>query len=271
MKLLKTIFFYLFFACLVQAQVTEGGWYQTDDTSCLIYIADEGLTSVSWIGACKDGYAHGHGKMTAWDEDVLVYEYEGNITEGRMSGKGLFNIAGSGVYEGDFDAGEMHGFGKLSTEILVYEGDFVDGMFHGKGRLSFANGDEYIGDFRFGAEDGYGVFVFAGGTIYEGDWKDGQPHGSGIQKFANGDVYEGSYYDGEWYGTGKLIIKGEYIYEGAFEDGMPHGEGVMIPERGNKAVGEFRYGELFNGEIFDAATDEKLGVVVDGVAKRIDK
>ncbi len=269
-KILISIVFIIFGNLQIFSQ-TEGKWYKVNDSDCLFYIADEGLTRLIWNGACLEGYAHGHGKLEAWDGELLVYEYEGNVAEGQMNGKGLFSIVGSGVYEGDFKAGEMHGNGKLSTEMLVYEGGFMDGMFHGKGQLKFANGDEYAGDFKFGAEDGSGVFTLANGTRYEGDFKEGQTHGFMVIEYANGDRYEGSIYENEYHGSGKLIVQGEYTYEGVFEDGQPQGEGVIITEKGKKGVGEFRNGELYNGEYLDAATGEKLGVVVEGAVKRIDE
>ncbi len=269
-KTLMALIFVLLVNMMAIGQA-EGKWYKVNASDCLLHLADEGLTKLSWTGTCQNGYANGHGKMEAWDNDLLVYEYVGNVAEGRMNGKGLFTIVGSGVYEGDFKAGEMHGNGKLSTEMLVYEGGFMDGMIHGKGRLKFANGDEYTGDFKFGAEDGNGVFTFANGTRYKGDFKNGNAHGAIIIEYANGDRYEGDVYENEYHGSGKLIVQGEYTYEGVFEDGLPQGEGVMITEKGNKAVGEFRNGELYNGEYLDAATGEKLGVVAEGVVKRIDE
>lgn len=247
-KILISIVFIVFGHLQIFSQ-TEGKWYKVNDSECLFFVADEDLTKLNWSGTCQNGYAYGHGKMEAWDDGVLVYEYEGNLAEGRMNGKGLFTIVGSGVYEGEF----------------------MDGMLHGKGHLKFANGDEYTGDFKFGAEDGSGTFTFANGTRYKGDFKEGNAHGFIIIEYANGDRYEGDIYENEHHGSGKLTIKGEYTYEGVFEDGQPQGEGVMITEKGNKAVGEFRNGELFNGEYLDAATGEKLGVVAEGVVKRIDE
>jgi len=107
---------------------------------------------VRWNGTCKDGFADGPG-ILAWNdaddsrrrvdgtlvkgivtgEAKLTYapgkderywgrertSYEGTLRDGRPDGKGFFQYAGGGMYEGDVSAGEPHGAGITSTSTAA--------------------------------------------------------------------------------------------------------------------------------------------------------
>lgn len=54
---------------------------------------------------------------------------------------GLGTLAGIwGIYQGMFDEGVMHGYGRIIYKNLnTYEGTFVNGIFDGEGKYVFAN------------------------------------------------------------------------------------------------------------------------------------
>ena len=63
--------------------------------------------------------------------------YEGNLVDGKRTGKGKFTFSNGDVYEGDWVDDKMTGKGKITNaDGDVYEGDFVDGKFNGKGKLN---------------------------------------------------------------------------------------------------------------------------------------
>lgn len=66
---------------------------------------------------------------------IKVYDdgvYEGNLVDGKRTGKGKYTWPSGNVYEGDFVDGERTGKGKYTdANGNIYEGDFVDGEFMG--------------------------------------------------------------------------------------------------------------------------------------------
>lgn len=167
--------------------------------------------TVSWTGACIDGYASGKGLLTwTWPilgkvtlEGTLVrgdasgetvlkrrdYTYTGTTKNGVPDGAGYFAFAnGTGWYEGEVVNGAPHGKGiKLTAHRSEYKGEFVLGKKHGYGEETFATGGSYAGGWKNDAFDGHGVIVYAGsGHKYEGQFKDGRVAGLAAPETASG-------------------------------------------------------------------------------------
>jgi hypothetical protein len=160
--------------------------------------------TVSWSGACKDGFADGPG-IRKWtlSGDRPGSTTEGTFTAGKLEGQGVAKYAG-GKYEGAFRADSPNGKGVFtSADGTVYTGDFVDGLRSGKG-----------------------VTVFPDGKRYEGEFESNYWNGKGVLTWPNGDRYEGDFLRGSQTGKGVLITAG-IRREGDFLDGKPVKPGVI--------------------------------------------
>ena len=90
---------------------------------------------------------------------------------------------------------------------------------------------EYIlfGDYIL---EGLGSKTFPDGDKYVGEWKDGVRNGQGIFTFGKGK-HEGDKFVGE------------------YKDGVRNGQGTYTWTNGQKYEGEFKYGEKWNGTVYD--------------------
>lgn len=82
-------------------------------------------------------------------------EYTGELVDGVRQGYGVFKFSNYDIYDGDWEAGKMHGKGiyKFYDPIKdkyasKYEGDFNNGMREGKGKMTYANHDVYVGSWQ---------------------------------------------------------------------------------------------------------------------------
>jgi hypothetical protein len=125
--------------------------------------------TVTWSGACKDGFADGPG-ILQWQPGSRT---EAPFVKGKPSGKGSSVSASGGRFEGTF----------------------VDGEPSGKGVYTWANGDRYEGDFVDGKLTGKGIHISAAGARYEGEWLDDKRNGNGTQVFDDGSRYTGQWKD----------------------------------------------------------------------------
>ncbi len=77
-------------------------------------------------------------------------------------------------YEGEVKEMKMHGKGVLRRfDGSSYRGDFVEGRFHGRGVFTDTDGSSYHGDFAHGMFDGYGTQTDRSGrVIYAGLWEE---------------------------------------------------------------------------------------------------
>jgi hypothetical protein len=108
--------------------------------------------TVTWTGACADGYMQGKG--------VLQF-----TTEGKPGAK----------YEGTLSKGQITGRGALSTpDGATYDGDWVDGKQDGYGVYTAADGSRYEGAWTAGQPDGPGSYRSAKGEVIRGVWENGK-------------------------------------------------------------------------------------------------
>tara|TARA_S200000501_G_C20363869_1_gene543117 strand:- start:85 stop:396 length:312 start_codon:yes stop_codon:yes gene_type:complete len=88
---LKISFFilFLFISCSSDYNSNLGkGWYITENN---IAIFDRELNendSIVWIGKSRKGKANGDGKLIKYRNDIIVYEYDGSVKDGIISGQG---------------------------------------------------------------------------------------------------------------------------------------------------------------------------------------
>eukprot|EP01097_Dermamoeba_algensis_P007389 TRINITY_DN465_c0_g2_i1.p1 TRINITY_DN465_c0_g2~~TRINITY_DN465_c0_g2_i1.p1 ORF type:complete len:633 (-),score=89.32 TRINITY_DN465_c0_g2_i1:151-2049(-) len=150
------------------------------------------------------------------DENDDLNEYPGlDITEGDLGNQ-------KNVYEGEFQNGKAHGYGKLTFSTGdVYLGFFHSNHIHGTGVFIDRFGNRYEGEYKYGKRSGRGKFLAVSGAIYEGDFLDGVMEGKGIYIFPSNDKYEGDFMDGEFHGYGIYSFTEGRKLEGLFKNGKP--------------------------------------------------
>lgn len=124
------------------------------DNNCSYYEPhfQEGMTA-TWTGGQKDGFADGIGILTISINGSLHMTYEGAISMGHIQGKGKSTTSGGWVREGNFEDGNLNGYGTMngiqSNEVSFnYHGNFVHNWMHGDGRIEYSNGDFFEGKFN---------------------------------------------------------------------------------------------------------------------------
>jgi hypothetical protein len=156
------------------------------------------VSSVSWQGQCRDGYAEGKGVL-AWRAGEKSQKYRLEATLAR------------GVIQGEATLSEAHG--------AAYIGSFKNGVPNGMGTFRYPNGMQYQGAVRNGTMDGEGKAFLPNGDRYQGQWKDGKPDGSGHMEYMLGGEYEGEWKLGKRHGQGTLTYAGSgRRYTGWFVD-----------------------------------------------------
>ena len=157
---------------LAAADARSDEGYITDKNGCKIANpSPKPSESVTWSGACKDGFADGDGIMQWYDQDKPGARYEGTLARGLLSGNGKLTL----------------------SDGTSYEGGWLDGKQHGNGTLRAADGGSYIGEWKNGMPDGPGVMRNAAGEAMRGLFKAG--------------AYVGPSNDKEQRGAGQLQLK----------------------------------------------------------------
>ena len=107
--------------------------------------------TVTWQGACANGYGNGPGiaKWTASDGSSVTFE--GNFAQGKLQGEGRLTASG-----GD-----------------RYVGSYKDGRRDGRGTYVSSNQDRYEGQYKDNQRHGHGVLILASGQRVEGEWVNG--------------------------------------------------------------------------------------------------
>jgi len=159
----------------------------------------------TWSGGHdNDGFATGQGVLQWYVDGKPENRYEGNMSRGKINGKGICTFASGNRYEGDWVDGRRTGKGFFTwANGNRYEGDFVKDQRTGKGVLTYSNGDRYEGDWVDGRRTGKGIMVYANSDRYEGDWASDRITGTGIMTSANGRRREGRWVNGGFAGPPK--------------------------------------------------------------------
>ena len=108
--------------------------------------------TVAWSGACVDGYMQGKGVLQFASDGKPGARYEGTLTKGRLTGRGVLK----------------------SPDNTVYDGDWVDSKPDGYGSYTAADGSKYEGAWTAGQFDGPGSFHSAKGEVVRGIWENGK-------------------------------------------------------------------------------------------------
>ena len=117
------------------------------------------------------------------EEKTNDYFYEGDFVNDLRHGKGkiIFYNNNADSYEGQFTNGEITGKGfYIWKNKHTYLGDFVSGKMHGRGLYKWPDGNQYEGEYINNIKEGQGEFKWKDGRIYKGSFKKGKPHGNGL-------------------------------------------------------------------------------------------
>jgi len=130
----------------------QQGWI-TDAKGCKIANPNPRPTeSVTWNGACVDGFADGQGVMQWYSDATPGPRYEGNLKRGVISGRGKLTLPDGSMYDGEWSDGKQQGTGTLTTP----------------------DGGSYQGEWRNGEPDGRGTMRDASGKTATGNWRQGR-------------------------------------------------------------------------------------------------
>ncbi len=149
-----------------------------------------------------------------------VYDYVGDIKDGKPNGTGTATYKNGMVYVGTYVNGFKQGKGTFTfASGSKYVGDFVSDKRTGSGTYNWSDGSKYVGNWKDNEMHGKGVYTFPGGARYDGEWAKGNMHGYGIYYYADGSRYDGQWKNDKKHGWGKFYnSKGVLEYEGRYED-----------------------------------------------------
>jgi hypothetical protein len=117
-----------------------GDWSIDTNTTCRVWNPHPQLNeTVTWSGACVNGFAQGLGSVH-WLRNNAPFETdEGEWRDGYQIGMGK-QVWPTGRYEGGFLASEPHGRGTFVLQSSRYEGEFRNGKPNGAGTLTTPDG-----------------------------------------------------------------------------------------------------------------------------------
>jgi hypothetical protein len=139
-----------------------------------------------------------------------VYDYIGEVINGKPNGKGTAK----------FKSG------------IKYVGDFKNGYREGQGTVTFKDGSKYSGGFKADKKSGYGSYTWADGGKYVGDWLDNKMHGKGTYTFPDKSRYVGDWVNDYMQGNGIYYYKDGSRYDGQWKNDKRHGWGKYYNTRG---------------------------------------
>jgi hypothetical protein len=142
-----------------------------------------------------------------------------------MLGQGVFMMGDGSSYEGNFENGEISGYGtRRWPDGSSYSGQFHLGEFCGQGLYLGANGEQYEGSFEGNRRHGYGKLSCGNGMTYSGEWSQHKFHGQGNLLRADGSQHAGEFAGGLPEGMGtSLSADGRWEIRGQFVKGEPTG------------------------------------------------
>ncbi len=141
------------------------------------------------------GLAVGQGRVEWRNGDW----YEGGLSEGLRTGKGVFVSRASG---------------------FRYEGDWIENRQNGNGKTRFDDGDVYEGEMKDGLYHGQGSYLSKNGTRYDGQWKDGLKDGQGKLTFPDGDNWEGRFSNDQRTQEGQMNFVARLLAEAPADDAL---------------------------------------------------
>jgi len=138
----------------IPIQVLAAAWIK-DANGCMVYDpAPSAGETITWSGACLNGYADGSGKLSLFIDGKPSENYDGTFIAGKINGHATdTNI------NGDRD-----------------EGEYKDGKLNGHGTSMWANGNRYEGSYLNGMANGFGTYTMSSGEVYSGTFTNGCFH-----------------------------------------------------------------------------------------------
>lgn len=157
------------------ADETENGQWLKDKDCLLFNAAAHPGDTVSWTGACVDGYASGLGTAT-FTHDGKTQSFSAIFARGVIPDGNVVTRWGNGwSYQGATVGGRFHGYGILTTDANDrFEGQWIDGKLNGFGILRRANGERYAGDWKNDKPNGSGELRHPDGTLIAGTFLEGK-------------------------------------------------------------------------------------------------
>lgn len=129
-------------------------------------LSGKGILFPAMGGSVKAHFTNG--QITKDSAVTITYKngdkYEGNWTEGFMSGTGIYTRPGVYQYDGLWEKSKYHGKGKLTWADSEYVGEFVEGKKHGHGTFTYPDGSKYVGEWQNDFKHGVGKIIEADGS-----------------------------------------------------------------------------------------------------------
>lgn len=148
-----------FFILVISAPIFlfGGEWHQTKPSGCEVFntypVSNE---YVIWDGGCKDGKVDGEGTLSWYLDNKLFSTFKGHLKEGKKSGKGVFEVANLGVFEGIWrEHIYMDNATFRNTSCTTY-GNFVNYKAFGNVVTQCKDGSEYKGEVKDSKKYGFG-------------------------------------------------------------------------------------------------------------------
>ena len=202
----------------------------------------------SYDGEWKLGKKDGEGTLTGKDFGTFT----GQWRNGKEHGRGLHVYPDGCRFEGTFKDGKRwEGKGTFVIGGDKFEGEMEAGKLHGHGVFRWGNYC-YDGEWKLGKEDGEGTLTIKGCSTFTGQWRDGKKHGHGVvtstKKGEEGFVlYVGQFVRDKKQGQGIKAFKEPFSrYEGNFKDDLFHGHGVQEISRDGHSPDHYE-GQFCNG------------------------
>lgn len=137
------------------------------------------------------------------DSDYIGDVWEGEWTDGSLTGKGYIKYKEGNWYRGEILNFRPSGYGEWnSADGEKYVGNFVQGSVEGMAVYTNKHGERYEGEFSKSYQHGKGTYLYKSGAKYVGDWRNGKKNGIGIYTKPDGTTYEGNFVDDKFVGNG---------------------------------------------------------------------
>ncbi len=148
---------------------------------------------------------------------------------------------GKGKYEGEFVAGEFHGFGRLEIPVsnvarASFLGNWVQGKRQGRGTYWNGTGNLYMGQWQNGMRHGIGTYV-----VNLPRWTDNLYTEYWLQQ--NTENYTGDFVDDHYQGNGTYRWQNGSKFTGGFFANSKHGPGTFYYETGTARQQLWEHGD----------------------------
>jgi len=141
-------------------------------------------------------------------------------------------------YQGEFDNGKFHGFGKLELldKKITYKGNFQNGLKSGRGTEWDRENSVYVGQWRNNRRNGTGVQAFR-----VEDWKEDKYTENWLSR--NAENFQGTFRNDNFDGTGTYRWPDGVTYTGGWAANKKHGRGYFLYPTGLRSDRIFEFDE----------------------------